>query len=80
MVQNAALHSSLSDIVKAPSDVQFGEVLLSAELFNQLQDEGEMALIFDHYCIKGTSFFFMKNTGDTIGDFEGLIGPDSRFS
>src|SRR6202035_568387 len=43
-----------ADIVKAPTDIKFGEVLSPLELVDELRDEGEWVLVFHCDVIEGS--------------------------
>jgi hypothetical protein len=58
-------------------------------LIYQFRNEGEQVAILDYngvqhvivlYKMKGFILLLMKKTGEAMGDFEGWICPDARFS
>jgi hypothetical protein len=95
LVRKAAFHSSPSfiHVIKAPMNIQLGKIPGSPKLCDEFRDEGEEVLVFDGDGVEGSVVLdqskapvllfneeIMKKTGEAIGDFEGLICPDSRFS
>jgi len=74
------------DVVEAPSDVQFHEVLGSAELHNQFQNQWERALVFHGHGIQcavvlyQTEFSILLFNKEDQSSHRGLGGSDpSRF-
>src|SRR6266436_3904386 len=78
-----------TDIVVPPLDIQLGEVSCASETIDKVRNERKRIDILDSLCIEcpivldkseRSSFFLMKNTGAAMGDLEGQIRPDARFS
>jgi hypothetical protein len=67
------------DVIKAPSDVKFGEVLGASKLIDEFRDEGEWVPVLDHDCIESPVVLHQPESSVFLLDerHRGLGRPDA---